>query len=111
MHIVSSFVPKYICLLNACPKIPPHATFPKHMQAGSLYPSAESNHNTSSYEHDSGSHTLRPKKEEIIFHFAESLCYAKLSKIIATETNHALEIVRKQQGGGRGVTSITVSIN
>lgn len=52
-----------------------------------------------------------PNKEEIIFQFLESLCYAKLSKMIATVTNHALEIVQKQQGGGRGVTSITVSIN
>jgi len=75
-----------------------------------MYPSAEANYNTSSSEHDSGSYTLRPKKEEIISHFAESLCYAKLSKNI-TETNHAFEIVEKQQGGGRGVTSITVSIN
>lgn len=81
------------------------------MQEGNLYPSAESNQNTSSYEHDSGSSTLRPKKEEIISHFAESLCYAKLSKIITTETKHALERVQRQQGGGRGVTSITVSIN
>lgn len=56
-------------------------------------------------------YTLRPKKEEIIFHFAESLCYAKLNKIIATETNHALGIVQKPQGGEREVTSITVSIN
>lgn len=76
-----------------------------------MYPSAGSNHNTSNYECDSGSYTLRFKKEETIFHFADSLCYSKLSKIIATETNHALEIVQKQQGGGRGVTSITVSIN
>lgn len=68
------------------------------MQAGSLYPSAESNHNTSGYEHDSASYTLRPKKEEMIFYFAESLCYAKLNKIIATETNHALEIVQKTAG-------------
>lgn len=80
------------------------------MQAGSLYPSAESNQNTSSCEHDSGSYRLRPKKEQIIFHIAESLCYAKLSKITATETNHALGIVKKQQEGGRGVTSITVSV-
>lgn len=81
------------------------------MQARGLYPSAESNQNTSSYEHDSGSYISRPRKEQIIFHIAESLCYAKLSKITATETNHALEIVKKQQGGWRGVTSITVPIN
>lgn len=77
------------------------------MQAGCLYPSAECNQNTSSYEHDSGSCALRLKKEEIISHIAGSLCYAKFSKITATETKHALEIVKKQQGGWRGVTSIT----
>lgn len=71
-----------------------------------MYPSAESNQNTSSYKHDSGSCALRLKKEEIISHIAGSLCYAKVCKITATETKYALEIVKKQQGWWRGVTSI-----